>query len=130
LRILCLSYQGNIIKAKGRLMSNQQNFFADVYEVVKLIPPGRVTSYGAIAAYLGTRGSARMVGWAMNAAHGLADVPAHRVVNSKGLLTGKHHFGDPNRMEELLAREGVIVKDDQIQEFANYLWDPVKELEL
>lgn len=111
-------------------MSNQQNFFADVYEVVKLIPPGRVTSYGAIAAYLGTRGSARMVGWAMNAAHGLADVPAHRVVNSKGLLTGKHHFGDPNRMEELLAREGVIVKDDQIQEFANYLWDPVKELEL
>ena len=111
-------------------MSNQQNFFNDVFEVVKLIPAGRVTSYGAIAAYLGTRGSARMVGWAMNAAHGLQEVPAHRVVNSQGLLTGKHHFGDPNRMEELLSKEGVIVKDDQIQEFANYLWDPAKELEL
>ena len=111
-------------------MSNQQNFFNDVYEVVKLIPRGRVTSYGAIAAYLGTRGSARMVGWAMNAAHGLPDVPAHRVVNSKGLLTGKHHFGHPDQMEELLQQEGVTVEADAVQEFASVYWDPGKELEL
>jgi len=108
----------------------KDGFFDMVYEVVKLIPAGRVTSYGAIANYLGTKGSARMVGWAMNAAHNLIDVPAHRVVNRNGLLTGKNHFEDPNRMEELLAKEGVLVKNDQIQNFTKYFWDPAKELEL
>jgi methylated-DNA-protein-cysteine methyltransferase-like protein len=106
------------------------NFFTDVYEVVKLIPPGRVTSYGAIGAYLGTRGSARMVGWAMNSAHSLADVPAHRVVNSKGLLTGKMHFGHPNRMQELLEQEGIIVDNDKINNFETVYWDPSLELAL
>ena len=101
-----------------------------VYEVVKLIPPGKVTSYGAIANYLGTKGSARMVGWAMNAAHNLNDVPAHRVVNRNGLLTGKSHFEEPNRMQELLEIEGVAVEEDQIQEFAKHYWDPAIELEL
>ena len=111
-------------------MGKQQNFFADVYEVVKLIPKGRVTSYGAIAAYLGTKGSARMVGWAMNAAHGLADVPAQRVVNSKGLLTGKHHFGAPDQMETLLEKEGITVENDQVQNFETFFWDPIIELSL
>ena len=106
------------------------NFFSDVYEVVKLIPPGRVTSYGAIGAYLGTRGSARMVGWAMNSAHGLADVPAHRVVNSKGLLTGKMHFGHPDHMQELLEKEGIIVDNDKIKNFETVYWDPSLELAL
>lgn len=111
-------------------MGKQQNFFADVYEVVKLIPEGRVTSYGAIAAYLGTKGSARMVGWAMNAAHGLAEVPAQRVVNSKGLLTGKHHFGTPDRMQALLEKEGITVENDQVQNFEVVFWDPIIELSL
>jgi methylated-DNA-protein-cysteine methyltransferase related protein len=105
-------------------------FFEMVYEVVKLIPAGRVTSYGAIANYLGTKGSARMVGWAMNAAHNLDEVPAHRVVNRHGLLTGKNHFEGPNRMQELLEKEGLQVKENQIQEFTKYFWDPVVELEL
>jgi methylated-DNA-protein-cysteine methyltransferase-like protein len=108
----------------------KDGFFDMVYEVVKLIPPGRATSYGAIANYLGTKGSARMVGWAMNAAHNLNDVPAHRVVNRNGLLTGKNHFEDPNKMEELLSMEGVVIKDDQIQKFDKYFWDPSVELEL
>ena len=111
-------------------MGKQQNFFADVYEVVKLIPEGRVTSYGAIAAYLGTKGSSRMVGWAMNAAHGLDDVPAQRVVNSKGLLTGKHHFGSPDRMQTLLEKEGITVENDQVQNFTAVFWDPIIELSL
>jgi methylated-DNA-protein-cysteine methyltransferase related protein len=102
------------------------NFFDDVYEVVKLIPKGRVTSYGAIAAYLGTKGSARMVGWAMNGCP--KDVPAHRVVNSAGLLTGKHHFKPPEKMQQLLKKEGVKVTDDRIQNFKEVLWDPMKEL--
>jgi methylated-DNA-protein-cysteine methyltransferase-like protein len=108
----------------------KDGFFDMVYEVVKLIPPGKVTSYGAIANYLGTKGSARMVGWAMNAAHDLNDVPAHRVVNRSGLLTGKNHFEDPNKMEELLSTEGIEVKDDQIQDFNKHFWDPAIELEL
>ena len=111
-------------------MADHANFFQDVYEVVKLIPFGRVTSYGAIANYLGTKGSARMVGWAMNAAHDLNDVPAHRVVNRNGLLTGKNHFEDPNKMEELLTAEGIEVKNDQIQAFSKHFWDPAIELEL
>ena len=108
----------------------KDGFFDMVYEVVKLIPTGRVTSYGAIANYLGTKGSARMVGWAMNAAHNLNDVPAHRVVNRNGLLTGKNHFEEPNRMQELLEKEGIVVEENQIQDFAKHFWDPGKELEL
>lgn len=104
------------------------SFWEDVYEVVKLIPKGRVTSYGAIAKYLGTGGSSRMVGWAMNAAHTLPNVPAHRVVNRSGLLTGKHHFKTPTLMAELLESEGVKVVDDQVQNFQQVLWDPMKEL--
>jgi methylated-DNA-protein-cysteine methyltransferase-like protein len=109
---------------------DKDNFFQQVYEVVKLIPTGRVTSYGAIAEYLGTKGSARMVGWAMNQAHTLHDVPAHRVVNRSGLLTGKHHFKSPNQMQELLENEGVVVKNDQVLDFKKVNWLPMKELEL
>ncbi len=106
------------------------DFFTKVYEVVKLIPPGRVTSYGAIAKYLGTAGSARMVGWAMNASHSHHEfVPAHRVVNRNGLLTGKHHFDTPNAMKELLETEGFIFEGDQIINFEERFWDPGKELE-
>jgi methylated-DNA-protein-cysteine methyltransferase related protein len=108
-----------------------EDFFSKVYEVVKQIPPGRVTSYGAIAAYLGTPGSSRMVGWAMNASHHSPEfVPAHRVVNRNGLLTGKHHFDTPMAMQELLESEGLYVIDDQISEFDKHFWDPIKELEM
>jgi methylated-DNA-protein-cysteine methyltransferase-like protein len=106
----------------------QQNFFEDVYAVVKLVPVGRVTTYGAIAAYLGTKMSARMVGWAMNAAHSRPDVPAHRVVNRVGLLTGKHHFDTPETMQRKLEREGVRVNNDQVQHFGRLFWDPGKML--
>ena len=109
---------------------DHSNFFNDVYEVVKLVPRGRVTTYGAIANYLGTKGSARMVGWAMNAAHGLGNVPAHRVINRLGILTGKHHFETPTIMEERLASEGVNVVKDQVQDFKNLFWDPNHELSL
>lgn len=95
------------------------------------MPRGRVTSYGAIGRYLGAARSARMVGWAMNAAHTVQPyVPAHRVVNSSGLLTGKHHFGSPTEMEELLAAEGVLVKNNQVQGFASLFWEPMTELGL
>ena len=100
------------------------NFFERVYAIVKQIPYGKVTSYGAIAKVLGTAGSARMVGWAMNAAHNLEDVPAHRVVNRKGLLTGKHHFEGINLMQQLLENEGIIVIDNQIQNFDMVFWEP------
>ena len=104
------------------------DFFNRVYEVVKLIPPGRVTSYGAIAKYLGAAGSARMVGWAMNASHSHREfVPAHRVVNRNGLLTGKHHFDTPDAMKELLENEGVKVKADKIVNFNHHFWDPSEE---
>jgi methylated-DNA-protein-cysteine methyltransferase-like protein len=105
-----------------------RNFFEDVYEVVKLVPKGRVTTYGAIASYLGAKSSARMVGWAMNASHFDKKVPAHRVVNSKGLLTGKHHFTPPSSMQTKLEKEGVKVKRDQVVNFAERLWNPGKEL--
>jgi methylated-DNA-protein-cysteine methyltransferase-like protein len=106
------------------------DFFKKVFEVAKLIPQGRVTSYGAIAKYLGAAGSARMVGWAMNASHSHPDfVPAHRVVNRNGLLTGKHHFDNPNAMQELLENEGLVLEDDQILNFQEHFWDPMKELE-
>jgi methylated-DNA-protein-cysteine methyltransferase related protein len=105
------------------------SFFEKVYQVTKLIPFGRVTSYGAIANYLGSRGSARMVGWAMNASHSiLQQVPAHRVVNRKGLLTGKHHFGGPEVMRQLLESEGIRFNGDQILDFDKVFWDPTKEL--
>jgi len=106
------------------------NFFQDVYEVVRLIPRGRVTSYGAIANYLGTKMSARMVGWAMNAAHTQSGIPAHRVVNSQGLLTGKHHFETPKTMQSRLEKDGVKVKADKVQDFATRFWDPTRELGL
>jgi len=111
-------------------MTKEHSFFADVYEVVKLIPEGRATSYGLIANYLGTKMSARMVGWAMNAAHGQPNVPAHRVVNRNGLLTGKVHFATPTLMQELLEKEGIIIKNDQIIDFEKIVWDPSKELAL
>ena len=103
------------------------NFFDQVYEVAKLIPYGRVTSYGAIANYLGAARSARMVGYAMNVSFG-KDVPAHRVVNRKGLLTGKHHFEGTNLMQQLLESEGIKVKDHQIQNLERVFWDPSREL--
>lgn len=106
-----------------------EDFFSKVYEVVKLIPCGRVTSYGAIAAYLGTPGSSRMVGWAMNASHHATEfIPAHRVVNRNGLLTGKHHFDTPMAMQELLESEGVKVIDNQVIDFDKLFWNPMKEL--
>ena len=105
-------------------------FFESVYEVAKLIPKGRVTSYGAIANYLGSKGSARMVGWAMNAVHGKPDIPAHRVVNRVGLLTGKNHFDARNPMQVRLEEEGIKVIDNQIQNFKRVFWDPIIELEL
>ncbi len=112
-------------------MQAKGSFFENVYEVVRQIPYGRVTSYGAIAEYLGTRGSARMVGWAMNASHtDLMGVPAHRVVNRAGLLTGKHHFDGPRVMQQLLESEGVKVKDDKIIQFEKYFWDPGKEMNI
>ena len=104
------------------------NFFERVYAVVKQIPYGKVTSYGAIAKVLGTARSSRMVGWAMNAAHGLEDVPAHRVVNRKGLLTGKHHFDGINLMQQLLESEGIIVIDNQIVDFEKVFWEPEMEV--
>lgn len=103
------------------------NFFDKVYEIARLIPHGRVTSYGAIAKHLGAARSARMVGYAMNGSHS-KDVPAHRVVNRKGLLTGKHHFDGTNLMQQLLESEGITVIDNQIQDFDKLFWDPAKEL--
>ncbi len=107
-----------------------KDFFQKVFEVVKLIPEGRVTSYGLIANYLGSKKSSRMVGWAMNASHKLLDLPAHRVVNRNGLLTGKMHFVPPSRMQELLEKEGIIVIENQIQNFKDLVWDPMVELSL
>lgn len=103
------------------------SFFEKVYQVARLIPYARVTSYGAIAKYLGAARSARMVGYAMNSSHG-KDVPAHRVVNRKGLLTGKHHFDGTNLMQQLLESEGITVIENQIQNFDKLFWDPSKEL--
>ena len=106
-----------------------ENFFEKVYQVARLIPDGRVTSYGAIAKYLGAARSARMVGWAMNASHTMDDIPAHRVVNKAGLLTGKHHFGGTNLMQQLLENEGVEIVDNQIVHLEQHFWDPFKELD-
>ena len=112
-------------------MKDRDPFFTRVYEVVRLIPNGRVTSYGAIARYLGSPQASRMVGWAMNQAHVHPHfVPAHRVVNRMGLLTGKHHFDGPDVMRELLESEGAIIKEDRILNFVDIYWDPVIELGL
>ena len=109
-------------------MSNNQDFFKRVHQVAKLIPEGRVTSYGAIAKYLGAAKSARIVGYAMNASHGDINIPAHRVVNRIGMLSGKHHFDGTNLMQQLLESEGVIVKDNQVQNFDEIYWNPNTEL--
>ncbi len=106
------------------------NFFERVYQVAAQIPYGRVTSYGAIAKFLGAARSSRMVGWAMNGAGNRPEVPAHRVVNRIGLLTGKHHFPQTNLMEQLLENEGVAVKDDKVIDFKDHFWDPTAELEI
>ena len=109
-------------------MNKNDNFFEKVYEVARKIPYGRVTSYGAIAKYLGAARSARMVGWAMNASHYDDSVPAHRVVNRLGVLTGKHHFDGTNLMQQLLENEGIIITDAQIIDFESVFWDPFKKL--
>lgn len=110
---------------------NDISFFEKVYQVARLIPKGRVTSYGAIAKYLGTTRSSRMVGWAMNGSHAARPkVPAQRVVNRNGLLTGKHHFGSPDEMQRLLEKEGIKVKKDKIVNFEKIFWDPMKELNI
>lgn len=109
----------------------EYSFFADVFDVVRQIPKGKVTSYGAVAAYLGTKLSARMVGWAMNAAHtAKPKVPAQRVVNRNGMLTGKHHFATPTAMEALLKKDGVAVKNDTVVDFKKKFWDPSVALAL
>jgi len=114
------------IKPSGK---KDENFFELVYEVARQIPKGRVTSYGAIAKCLGTKMSARMVGWAMNGAGKVKPkVPAHRVVNRNGMLSGKHHFGDPDQMENLLKKEGITVRDDTVADFGKIFWDPATEL--
>lgn len=116
----------NTVNPSGK---KDQSFFELVFDVARAVPKGRVTSYGAIAAALGTRMSARMVGWAMNGAHRVKPkVPAHRVVNRNGMLTGKMHFAYPEQMQELLEIEGVHVVDDRVQDFEKKFWDPVKEL--
>lgn len=113
------------------MKADKNDFFADVYAVVRLIPYGRVTSYGAIARYLGTGRSSRMVGWAMNSSHGLAEpVPAHRVVNRLGMLTGKAHFGSDDAMQRLLEAEGIKVENDCVVDFERLFWDPTGEIGL
>ncbi len=109
-------------------MAQDAGFFERVYDVVRRIPEGRVTSYGAIAEYLGASRSARMVGWAMNNASKMEDIPAHRVVNRNGLLTGKHHFPGTRVMEQLLEEEGMVVTNNKIEDFQQHFWDPSKEL--
>jgi methylated-DNA-protein-cysteine methyltransferase related protein len=113
----------------GQKRKKSNDFFSSVYDVTKLIPYGRVTSYGAIARYLGSARSARMVGWALNISHSRPEfIPAHRVVNRNGLLSGKHHFGNSTTMQQLLENEGIIVEDDHILNFSERFWDPCREL--
>jgi len=113
----------------SRKPSKCNDFFSRVYDVTRLIPYGRITSYGAIAGYLGSGRSARMVGWALNVSHAYPEfIPAHRVVNRKGLLTGKHHFGNSTTMQQLLENEGIIVENDCILNFRERFWDPSVEL--
>ena len=113
------------------MQKTKNDFFDQVFEVVKLIPKGKVTSYGSIANYLGAKRASRMVGWAMNKSHSLAaKVPAHRVVNRNGLLTGKAHFRTPDTMQSLLEAEGHVIIENQIQNFENVFWDPIEEISL
>lgn len=115
--------------SKDQLPQKHADFFRNVYDVTRAIPEGRVTSYGAIARYLGSASSSRMVGWAMNASFSQSPpVPAHRVVNRLGMLSGKMHFSDPFEMERLLQEEGINVVDDKVQNFKNLFWDPMTEL--
>ncbi len=107
----------------------EDSFFDKVYQVTKQIPFGKITTYGAIAKYLGASRSARMVGWALNASHGDDSIPAHRVVNRKGMLSGKHHFEGINLMQQLLESENVIVKENQVQNFETYFWDPTSAID-
>ncbi len=117
--------EGIICIQMRAIKKNEDGFFSQVYEITKLIPSGRVTTYGAIARFLGTAGSARMVGWALNNSHSQTDfIPAHRVVNRKGMLTGKHHFPGRNVMEDLLSSEGIKVEDDRVVDFDKLFWDP------
>jgi methylated-DNA-protein-cysteine methyltransferase-like protein len=117
------------LKIKGENSNFNEGFFERVYDITRLIPYGRVTSYGAIARYLGSGQSARMVGWALNASHtGSGFIPAHRVVNRNGLLSGKHHFGNSSTMRQLLENEGLIIEDDCITNFSEKFWDPMIEL--
>ena len=119
----------NLTTKQALVPSSQRNFFEDVFDVVRQIPKGRVTNYGAIAKYLGSGLSSRMVGWAMNASHGVdPPIPAQRVVNRNGMLTGKHHFQTATLMQELLEKDGVSVINDKVVEFAQRYWDPEKEL--
>ena len=116
-------------KEQPKSTTKEYSFYSDVFDVVRQIPKGRVTSYGAIATYLGTKLSARMVGWAMNAAHtAVPAVPAQRVVNRNGMLTGKHHFETPTLMEELLKKEGIFVEKETVLDFNEIFWDPATEL--
>jgi methylated-DNA-protein-cysteine methyltransferase-like protein len=112
-----------------KVSEQTKDFFTQVYAIVRLIPPGRVTSYGSIAKALGTPKSSRMVGWAMNASHKLPDIPAHRVVNRIGLLTGKMHFETPTKMQELLEREGIEIEKDRVVHFKDLFWDVQDEME-
>ncbi len=112
------------------VLNKNKDFFEQVYQVVRLIPSGRVTSYGAIANYLSAKSAARMVGWAMNASHKLDDVPAHRVVNRVGILTGKLHFETPHKMAALLILEGLLIQNNQVINFNKHFWDPTIELSL
>ncbi|MEO7210844.1 MAG: MGMT family protein [Chitinophagaceae bacterium] len=118
-------------KIPAKEKAAQYNFYNDVWSVTQKIPRGRVTSYGAIANYLGAKSSARLVGWALNVSHSLAGkVPAHRVVNRNGMLSGKMHFATPTLMEELLLKEKTIIKDNKVVDFEKKFWDPGKELSL
>lgn len=110
------------------LNDKHKDFFESVFEVVKLVPQGRVTSYGAIAKYLGSARSSRMVGWAMNASHKISGIPAHRVVNRNGILTGKMHFSDQDEMQKRLEAEGVLISEDQVLDFKKLFWDPSAEI--
>jgi len=126
-----IKQQKDVLKKAPVTDAKEYSFFRDVYDVVRQIPKGRVTSYGAIAAYLGTRLSARMVGWAMNGAHNVKPkVPAQRVVNRNGMLTGRFHFATATEMEELLKKEKVDVKNDTVVDFKNKFWDPAENLGL
>jgi methylated-DNA-protein-cysteine methyltransferase related protein len=116
-------------RSKNQLNRRPDNFFERVYDVVRCIPPGRVTSYGAIARFIGSPQASRMVGWAMNSAHdAYENLPAHRVVNRNGLLTGKHHFRHESLMQELLESEGIVIENDHVVSFEKHFWDPYKEL--